>query len=108
MAKINKWVDEERRRVGRRNWTEIVDQALRRLDGLSAREARLLYGFGRETLTDWRRKRAQGKPVLAVRGFNQRALERLMGDAVRGSVPLSESTIPERSADNMGCSGRVT
>ena len=72
------------------DWTPIVDDALRLLEGVTSREAHIRYGFARETVACWRRRRVRGVPILAVRSGNRRALERLF-DHSDGSRELTRA-----------------
>ena len=77
------------RLAGVDDWSPIVDEALALLQGLTAKDAHLRYGFARETVASWRRRRLRGEPILAVRSGNRRALERLFDQCAEASPRLS-------------------
>lgn len=56
--------------------------------GTSAREASVRYGFGLDSLSGWRRRRARGERILDLRGRNREALERLLGGTASERFPL--------------------
>lgn len=69
-------------------WTERVDQALLRLEAMSAAEAAGRTGIGREVITLWRRKRRRGEAIHEVRGANAEALLRFLEEGFRtGRIP---------------------
>ncbi|MBW3630752.1 MAG: hypothetical protein KY464_15855 [Gemmatimonadetes bacterium] len=82
--------------------TAEIDRGLEALRGVNGREATERYGFGREAVTTWRRRRERGEPILEIRKKNRAALNRLLrGDPLGSRIPGLEGVsgaLPSRIA----------
>jgi hypothetical protein len=72
-------------------WTEVVDRALELLGDMSGGEAATRYGFGNQTITDWRRRRRGGEVILTVQRKNRHALARLFDGHDSVTIPVGLS-----------------
>lgn len=73
------------------DWTAQVDRALELLRDMSGGEAATRYGFGRHTITDWRRRRELGEEVVYMHRKNRAALTRLLGGHETSTIPVGLS-----------------
>ena len=70
-------------------WSLVIDDALRRMEGLTPTEAERRFGVSRATVATWRRRRAAGQTVRLIHQRTRIRLRQIVEQEYRtGSIPL--------------------
>lgn len=98
-GRIIKRYEAARKGVVKRSWTELVDEALRMMDGLTEREAEERYRISDSTIHRWRELRANREEISTVRGAPKQGLLRMLkpNEAEGWAASRADEETPEQA-----------